>query len=425
MKNSNVSWIGNIPNEWNVLRIKNAFYNNKELVKEDWVNIQLLSLTTKGIKEKNIDDLSGKRPDSYTTYQKVKPDDIVMCLFDLDCSAVFSGISQYNGMISPAYDVLKAKETIIPKYASYLFNYIEVDRKFAMYSKNLRFTIGYNDFSALPMLFPPLKDQQKIADYLDNRIIIVESEIEKNNKSIELMEEYRKSTINSSVVNGIRNKKNQKSLNDFIDTIPSNWEEKKIRFLFKCDRGNIDKKIKDDEIEVKLIPYTSIYKNRSQYISNNDFLGISVKEQELINGQVYKEDVLLTASSESADDIGHSSVIMEEMPNFVFGSDILRLKCKKNIDINYLKYIFENHTCLKKFESLCRGTTRFRFSMDDFKNVIIPVPPIEEQKEIAEYLDNKCYLIDKVINYRKQLIEKLEEYKKSLIYEAVTGKIEV
>ena len=135
MKDSGVEWIGEIPAHWEILRNKNASSYTKSIVGNESSKTQLLSLTTKGIREKDISDTAGKVPESYDTYQYVEVNDMVMCLFDLDCSAVFSGISSYNGMISPAYKVLKSKEKIVPKFADYWFKYVSDDRKFKQYSK--------------------------------------------------------------------------------------------------------------------------------------------------------------------------------------------------------------------------------------------------------------------------------------------------
>ena len=121
MKDSGVAYIGYIPITWNITRNKNVFSCSKKIVGTKSNNLQLLSLTTKGIKVKDINIADGKLPESFDTYQFVKIDDIVMCLFDLDMSAVFSGISPYEGMISPAYKVLTCKEGMLPKYADYWF----------------------------------------------------------------------------------------------------------------------------------------------------------------------------------------------------------------------------------------------------------------------------------------------------------------
>ena len=105
MKNSGVEWIGEIPDEWEVVRNKNAFTCNKDIIGEKSNDTQLLSLTTAGIKCKDINNAEGKLPETFDTYQSVRKNDVVMCLFDLDMSAVFAGVSAYNGMISPAYKV--------------------------------------------------------------------------------------------------------------------------------------------------------------------------------------------------------------------------------------------------------------------------------------------------------------------------------
>lgn len=152
MKDSGIEWIGEVPNDWRIVRNKNAFVCNKELVGEKSELTQLLSLTTRGIKKKDINNAEGKLPESFDTYQFVKENDIVMCLFDLDCSAVFSGISPFDGMISPAYRVLSCKESMEPRYADYWFRYISDGRKFNHYAKNIRYTLSYEEFSALPLL---------------------------------------------------------------------------------------------------------------------------------------------------------------------------------------------------------------------------------------------------------------------------------
>ena len=184
MKDSGVVYIGNIPESWNVTRNKNVFSCSKDVVGSQFDNIQLLSLTTKGIKEKDINNAEGKLPESFDTYQVVKENDIVMCLFDLDMSAVFSGISHYNGMISPAYKVLTCKNGMLPKYADYWFQYIFDNRKFSHYAKNIRYTLNYEDFSTLPIPQPPFEEQQRITNYLKKKCTKIDNIIASQQKII-------------------------------------------------------------------------------------------------------------------------------------------------------------------------------------------------------------------------------------------------
>lgn len=166
MKDSGVEWIGEIPVDWDVLRNKNTFTCRKKLVGAESSTIQLLSLTTKGIRKKDVNNSEGKLPESFDTYQYVQVDELVMCLFDLDCSAVFSGISPYFGMISPAYKVLSCLKNMVPRYADYWFKYISDGRKFNHYAKNIRYTISYEEFSSLPILVPNIVIQKKLFHFL-------------------------------------------------------------------------------------------------------------------------------------------------------------------------------------------------------------------------------------------------------------------
>ena len=149
MKNSLIEWVGDIPDNWRVEKNKHFFSCEKEIVGEASAHTELLSLTTKGVKKKLPTDIGGKAPESYDTYQVVHVNDIIMCLFDLDCSAVFSGISKYEGMVSPAYKILKCKNGIDPEFADFWFSYVFDGRKFKHYAKSLRYTLNYDEFGML------------------------------------------------------------------------------------------------------------------------------------------------------------------------------------------------------------------------------------------------------------------------------------
>lgn len=195
MKDSGVEWIGGIPEEWDVKRNSLNFDIRKTLVGENWSNMQLLSLTTNGVKNITIDDQVGKRPKTLATYQIAHKNDIVMCLFDLDASAVFSGLCKKNGIISPAYKLLKCKNGMFPPYAEYYFRAVFDGRKYKKYAKSIRYTISTNDFMHLKMPVPPLAEQQQIADYLDEKCKNIDNRVQKRRQQLEWLKEYKKSLI--------------------------------------------------------------------------------------------------------------------------------------------------------------------------------------------------------------------------------------
>lgn len=238
MKDSGVSWIGDIPLQWDVYRNKDGFINTKTIVGENSKNTSLLSLTTKGIKLKDIDNHEGKQPESFDTYQCVEVNDLVMCLFDLDISAVFSGLSSYDGMISPAYKVLKCNKRVIAKYADYWFRYVFDGRKFNQYAKNIRYTLTYDVFSALPMLYPPVEEQQYIVNYLDTKCAQIDTIIAKEQSVIEKMQEYKKAIITEAVTKGLNpNVRMKASQLEWIGNIPETYSLIKLKFLGEYFNG--------------------------------------------------------------------------------------------------------------------------------------------------------------------------------------------
>ena len=225
MKDSGIEWIGEIPETWEIRKHKTLFECSKEIVGEASATTQLLSLTTRGIKKKGKEVSAGKVPESFDTYQTVSPDDIVMCLFDLDCSAVFSGISPYAGMISPAYKVLKCKSEIFPLFADYWFRFVFDGRKFKTYAKNLRYTLTYDEFATLSLALPSLAEQQRIAAFLDRRCAEIDAVIERTKATIEEYKKLKQAVITEAVTKGVRGARKMKDSGfEWIGEIPEEWE---------------------------------------------------------------------------------------------------------------------------------------------------------------------------------------------------------
>jgi type I restriction enzyme S subunit len=203
LKDSGVTWLGQIPAHWEVIRNAKSFQITKEIVGQNFVSTQLLSLTTNGVREKDIEEKGGKQPKTFDGYQLVEKNNIIMCLFDLDCSAVFSGISKYDGMITSAYKVLKCRENIMPQYADYWFRYIGADRKFKAFSKSLRYTLNYDEFKVLPILLPSVSEQKRIVEYLDKKTADIDNTVAKIRTEIALLHEYRTRLISDAVTGQI------------------------------------------------------------------------------------------------------------------------------------------------------------------------------------------------------------------------------
>lgn len=429
MKDSGIEWIGEIPEDWKIHRNKVVFSCNKEIVGENSNNIQLLSLTTGGVKTKDINSVGGKLPESFDTYQYVAIDNIVMCLFDLDMSAVFSGISNYNGMISPAYKVLKCNNNyIIPKYADYWFKFVFVDRKFATYAKNLRYTLSYDEFGVLSIPIPSLPEQQKIADFLDEKCSHIDSILEKTKASIDECKQLKQSVITQAVTKGIRpNRPMKDSGIEWIGQIPEDWKISKVKREFSYGSGLPITKENLIENGVPVISYGQIHAKFNTGVELDEKLYRYVSEDYLetnSNSLVNKYDFIFADTSEDLEGCGNCAYISEQMTLFA-GYHTIVLHSKKAQDNRYIAYLFKSPMWRNQITSRVTGIKVFSISKKILNACTLLIPSFAEQIEIANYLDLKCSEIDKLIAKKEQLIEELETYKKSLIYEYVTGKKEV
>ncbi len=424
-KDSGIAWIGKIPSEWKVVRQKNVFALGKELVAEDWNTTQLLSLTTKGIKCVNIGTTTGKVPDSYNTYQIVKPNNLVMCLFDLDCSAVFSGLSNSTGMISPAYKVLSVNDGSDPKYYSYWFNYIFDGRKFMFLSKNIRYSLTYDEFSALGIASPSLIEQKSIATFLDKKCSEIDSLISLQEEMISELQAYKQSVITEAVTKGLDPKVKMKDSGvEWIGEIPEGWNTQKLRTLGWTQNGiSQSGDYFAEGFPYPFVSYPDVYKNYSvpYPVGRANSTEEDRKRFSLIEG-----DVLFTRTSETIEEIGFASTCLDTIPEAVYSGFLIRFRPSTDkLYKGYSQYYFRSQIHRAYFVKEMNLVTRASLNQDLLKNLVVLLPSIDEQKYIANYLNTKSQQIDTLIAIKQEKIQELKDYKKSVIYEYVTGKKKV
>lgn len=419
MKDSGISWVGEIPLQWNVYRNKDGFINTKTIVGKNSKDTPLLSLTTKGIKLKDIDNPEGKQPESFDTYQCVEINDLVMCLFDLDISAVFSGLSSYNGMILSAYKVLKCNERLIAKYADYWFRYIFDGRKFNQYAKNIRYTLTYDVFSALPMLYPSVGEQQDIANYLDSKCTQIDTIIAKEQSVIEKLQEYKQAVITEAVTKGLDpNVDMIESDISWIKTIPVTWKVSKLKYVAefspKCDFTDIE-----PDTEVTYTPME--YIKKGNYIHNSEAIGkLSASLTK------YEEGDIVIAKVTPCFENGNIAIMNNLKSGKGLGSSELFVFRVPEAIRKFVFYWMQNKLFIEQCVATMTGTGGLkRVSSYYISNSQILLPPSAVIDDICNYLDEKCELIERTIRQKELVINQLTEYKKSLIYEVVTGKKEV
>ena len=421
MKDSGVEWIGKIPREWEVKRLKNILLERKEN-NNPIKTKNILSLTNdRGVipySEKG--NTGNKSKEDLTGYKIAYPNDIVLNSMNIVIGSV--GLSKYYGCVSPVYYMLYSENNRIEYY-----NYIFQTRVFQTSLKGLgngildiRMRIPMEKLNNVILPLPSLEEQEKIANYLDKKISNIDLIIEKTRATIEDYKKYKQSIITEAVTKGINpNVEMKDSGVEWIGEVPREWEVKKLKYV-----AQLNPKIDMDHLEeTSEVTFTPMEKIKNGYFINNK--GIWGNNNSSYTN--YSENDIVMAKVTPCFENGNIAIMKGLYNNIGFGSsELFVFRSNKNIKKEYLFYFLRNEIFKNLGKNNMTGAGGLkRVSSEFILNFNVSVPPLEEQNRIAEYLDKKTFEIDTLITKKEALIVELEEYKKSLIYECVTGKKEI
>jgi type I restriction enzyme S subunit len=210
----------------------------------------------------------------------------------------------------------------------------------------------------------------------------------------------------------------RKSNSPWLGDIPNHWEIKKLKFLATVQPSNVDKKTVEGEEPVLLCNYTDVYKN--EYIDSRlDFMQASAMEDEIMKFAVDIGDVIVTKDSETPDDIAVPACVTEKIDGLLCGYHLTQIK-PIDLDGKYLFRLFQSKGFNAQFTVAANGVTRFGLPQYAIANAFTPVPPMDEQRIIARFLDFKTTQIDALIAKKQALLDKLAEKRTALISHAVT-----
>lgn len=430
-KDSRIPWIGQIPKHWEIKRLKfilNERKENNKPVKTDFI----LSLTN----EKGVIPYSEKgahgniSKDDITGYKLAYPNDIILNSMNVVIGSV--GLSSYFGAISPVYYALYSKENSNIKFYNYIFQTSVFQNSLKGLGNGIleiRMRIPMSNLNNAFLPLPPLNEQEKIAEFLDKKCEIIDKRLNNLERKIKSLKEYKKSLISECVTKGL-NPKNMEFKDSgipWICQIPKHWKISKIKYYFNFSSGlNITK---ENLIEsgIPVISYGQIHskENTGTFIKDSFFRFISQDYLKNKKSLVNKGNFIFADTSEDLDGAGNSVFVDLDLTMFA-GYHTIILKNKCNFEFSkFLSYLFQTDLWRSQIRLAVSGVKVFSITKKILANCEILVPPLNEQKEIAEFLDKKCEKIDRLNeNYTKQ-IAALKEYKKSLIYECVTGKKEI
>ena len=421
MKDSGIEWIGEIPVDWSMKRVKHIFTRKNEKAMQE--NPTILSLARDGVKVRDISNNEGQIAESYYNYNPVEEGDLLLNPMDLYSGANCS-ISKVQGVISPAYINLKANAGVNPAFYDYYFKVQYWLMAFFSYGKGVsydnRWTLSAETLMNYPVVALPYGEQCKRADYLDRKCSQIDAIIARQQEVIEKLKAYKLSVITEAVTKGLNPDVPMKDSGvEWIGEIPEYWQLSHIGNLVEMGSGGTPDRKKPEYWENGNIPWMSSGEINDEYIYSTaehiTELGLQNS-----NAKILPVNTVMLGLIGQGKTKGLTAILKTEVC------------CNQNLaylitDEKYLHYRYLFY-CFKAMYFYIRGLvgeSQAGIYSYFLKKLHIPLPDIEQQIRISDYLDTKCEAIKSSINKRERIIEKFTGYKKALIYEVVTGKKEV
>jgi type I restriction enzyme, S subunit len=282
----------------------------------------------------------------------------------------------------------------------------------------------------IPVFIPPLSEQQQIVSFLDTKTSLIDSLIEKTQRKIELLKEKRTSLINEVVTKGLNpNVEMKDSGIGWIGEISSHWIIKQLKHIIKNLNSGTSVNSEDTPVtnikEYGVLKTSCVYGDIFRHTENKK---VVIEEYDRVKCPVSKDTIIFSRMN-TPDLVGSNGFIDKNYHNLFLPDRlwITEFYETTQLSIKWLSFITTSRKFRSELSSRSTGTspTMKNITKDDLLTIKIPFPPISEQHQIVEYLDEQTQLIDNTISVEEKRIELLKEYRQSLISEVVTGKRKV
>jgi type I restriction enzyme S subunit len=393
-----------VPKGWTSTRLGTAFSSRRERGKS---GLPTLSVTLNdGLVERSSLDRKTDTNLLAEQHLSVKTGDIAYNMMRMWQGA--SGLSDREGIVSPAYVVLQPNKTVHPAYAAYLFKSPKMIHSFWAFSYGLtddRLRLYFKDFSAIPVTLPPLEEQQRIADILRTW----DRAIETTTALIQTSRAQKSALLQQLLTEQMRRAH-----------FRSEWSPTTIGDIAEIIVSNVDKKSSADELPVRLCNYTDVYK-RNKIETHQDFMAATATESQVQRFALRVNDVLITKDSETPDDIAVPSIVRSTAPDLLCGYHLAIIRPKACVIGAFLKFYFELKATRNYFFSRANGATRFGLGVSAIEEAPLRIPPIDEQVVISSILEAAEAEIEGYLS----LLESLKTERSALMQKLLSGETRV
>ncbi|PMM44931.1 restriction endonuclease subunit S [Vibrio breoganii] len=421
-KESGIPWVGRIPSSWEVKPTYSVFSADVEK-NTNGEETNVLSLSYGNIIKRDVEKNFGLLPESFNTYQIVKDGDLILRLTDLqnDKNSLRVGLVKQKGIITSAYLKLQSSQLIEPGFAYRLLHSYDTTKVFYGMGGGLRQSMKFEDFRRLPIILPPLEEQQKIANFLDHETAKIDTLITKQEKLIELLKEKRQAMISHAVTKGLNPQAPMKDSGvEWLGEVPEHWTVTPMKYLVELTpkKSNMTASFSDtcSFVPMEKLKQDTLILDEQREISS------------VYDGYTYfeNEDILMAKVTPCFEN--KNMVVARELINGIgFGSsEIYVLRCNQKAVNDFLYYRLQEDGFMNIATAAMTGAGGLkRVPADVITNFQVALPPLKEQVEITQKLKKRLIKIDALIDKAVGTIELMKERKTALISAAVTGKIDV
>ncbi len=426
IKDSGIEWIGEIPADWELSKIGAVYEERNEKVSD--ADFPPLSVTKQGVVPQL--ETAAKTNDGDNRKLIRKNDFVINSRSDRRGSC---GISEYDGSCSLINTVLKPRRNMCNAYYSFVFRSERFADEFYRWGNGIVDDLWSTKWSNMKRIYipaPSLQEQRCIADYLDRKCSQIDAIIARQQEVIEKLKAYKLSVITEAVTKGLKPDVPMKDSGiPWVGNICNHYALSRVGafcFVTKLagfEYTDIMSSAISDTGEVPIVRAQNV---RMFNFNDNidEYIGLDVS-QKLHRCALNKKCLLITFIGAGIGDVCVFSKTMRYhlAPNVA--KIEIRDEYKTILDEEYLMFYLGSLAGKGEISKISKASAQPSLSMGTIRGITIAVPPIDEQREISEYLSKKISFIDKVVRDKESIIENLLAYKSSLIYEVVTGKKEV
>lgn len=439
MKPSGIAWIGDIPQEWSIKRVKYLAslkgrigwqgLTSDEYIDEGPYLITGIDFQNGGIDWNNCVHISEERWAEAPEIHIQNGDLLITKDGTVGKVAIVSGL-EGKASLNSGVLLIRTKPDFDKRFLFWVLQSEEFWTWFRLKNAGNSTIIHLyqGDFAEFSYTFPNVTEQCAIADFLDAQCAKIDSVIADIEKQIETLQKYKKSLITEAVTKGLDCSVPMKDSGiEWIGEIPVGWETSRVKYLIDGNHpypiGDGDHgMIKADDYLDEGIPYIRVLNlTWGDGLNLDNLVFISDKMNAMIkNSELRPNDILIAKTGAT---IGKTAIVPESLPLSNTTSHVGKITLPDTHCAKYFFYVMTSNVVQKQIQDIsAMQSTRPELGIEGMRDLVVVVPPLNTQQSIATYLDERCTKADAILQAKKAQLEVMKKHKASIIYEYVTGK---